>query len=130
MVKHLPKEHPNIPSTLPTEDIANIVELQASRVVSLMVEVHEAREKQLRDLKRGQAQKYVTNVTVKAKDKKIEFAAWGKHAEFMSGKVGIVRLDAASVIPAQSKDKASAKLTTLDSSKIVDATHAESQHLR
>ena len=57
VVKHLPKEHPNIPSTLPTEDIANIVELQASRVVSLIVEVHEARGKQLRDLKRGQAQK-------------------------------------------------------------------------
>ncbi len=84
---------------------------------------------QIRELKAGRGQKPVTNVVVKAEDRQIDLAAWGPLADRISGKDGIIRLDAVSVIPAQKGDKASAKLTTSDCSSILDATEAEREHL-
>ncbi len=98
-------------------------------MVSLIVKIHEPKVHQVRELKAGRGQKPVTNVVVKAEDRKIDLAAWGPLADRISGKDGIIRLDAVSVIPAQKGDKASAKLTTSDCSSILDATEAEREHL-
>ncbi len=79
-------DHSHIPNKLPIENLKNIVELQASRVVSLIVKIHEPKVHQVRELKAGRGQKPVTNVVVKAEGRKIDFVAWGPLVERISGK--------------------------------------------
>ena len=59
-----------------------------------------------------------------AKNLKIELAAWGPHAAFMSGRTGEVRIDFVQVIP--TADGSSVKLSTVDATTFRDATAEES----
>ena len=60
---------------------------------------------------------------MKAKSLKIELAAWGSHAAFMSGRTREVRIDFVQVIP--SADGSSVKLSTTDATTFNDATEEE-----
>ena len=79
------------------------------------------------ELKKTQTTKDVTNVMMKAKNLKIELAAWGRHAANMSKRTGDVRVDAVQVIP--SEDGQDAKLSTLDATTINAATVEETTAL-
>ena len=116
-----------VPKALPLEDVTGVLELQASRVTSLVLRVHIPGTKKETTVKRSGAKKEVTNSTMKASNKTIELAVWGSLATFMDNKTGDVRLDAINVIPAVGS--ASVKLGTMDCSSIQDATEEERRML-
>jgi hypothetical protein len=116
-------EHTDIPKSLPLDSIDDVVALQVTRVVSLIVRVHTPGQAQERALKSTGKSKSVTNLCVKAQTSKLELAAWGSHAKTLSGKTGDFRLDAITAIPSPNSD--SVKLGTMDCSYILPATGAE-----
>ena len=120
-------EHPEIPLELPLEDLENVINLKAARVVSLNLAVATPAEQKSVEIKRSNTTKIVVNVMMKAKHLKIELAAWGKLAQEMSGRSADVRLDAVLVQPAL--DGGSVKLSTLDCTSIRDLTQDETDAL-
>ena len=123
VIEDVPQEHPNIPLCLPLEDLAGIFDLKATRVVSLVLAIASPAASKEVQLRRTQTPKPVTNVLMKAKNLKIELAAWGPHAAFMSGRTGKVRIDFVQVIP--TADGSSVKLSTVDATTFRDATEEE-----
>ena len=71
-IQHVPGHHPDIPSTLPTEAIADVVGCKAQRIASLVLRVHQPAALREQTIKRTGEKKNVTNVTMKGRDKKIE----------------------------------------------------------
>ena len=120
-------DHPLIPSDLPTENLADVVELKAPRVTSLILAVETSGMKKEITIKRTGVTKIVTNNTMKAQSVKIAFAAWDTLADQISGRTGDFRLDAVLVTPALGAD--SVKISTLDFSTIRPATTEQSEML-
>ena len=120
-------EHTEIPLELPLEDLANVFNLPASRVVSLNLAVVAAAEKKTVQMKTNNASKDVVNVWMKAKNLKVELAAWGRLANEMSGRTTDVRLDAVQVLP--TSDGSSIKLQSLDCTSIRDLNDQEKKAL-
>ena len=127
MVEDITADHPEIPSNLPTENLADVIELKASRITSVIVAVAIPGVKKEITVKKTNATKIVTNTVMKAQSVKINFAAWDTLAEVLSGKEGDFCLDAIMVTPALGDD--SVKISTLDFSRIRPATREESNKL-
>ncbi len=122
-IDHVPEEHPSIPLRLPLSDLVGIFDLKATRVVSLVLAVASPAASKDVQLRKTQTSRPVTNVLMKAKSLKIELAAWGPHAAFMSNRTREVRIDFVQVIP--SADGSSVKLSTIDATTFNDATEEE-----
>ena len=127
VIKCLPENHPEIPSQLPLDDLGGVLDLKATRIVSLNLAIVAPADKKAVETKRSGMRKDVVNVIVGAKRSKIEFAAWGRLAEDMAGRTGDIRVDAVQVQP--SSDNDSIELSSLDCTTIRNLTVEESATL-
>ena len=128
-----------LPKELPTSDLDDLTELRSIQIISLVLEVDKPAPKKdhiipttedygaaLRTMT-NHARNPVTNVMMKAKNKLIQFSAWGMYADIMANKTGVLRLDAVRITPICGNAKM--KISTEDCSSIKDATLEEAAKL-
>jgi len=112
-----------LPKELPTSDLDDFTDLRSIQIISLVLKVDKAAPKKYQIIPRTGKHKLVTNVMMKAKKKLIQFSAWGKCADIMHNKTGILRLDAVSITPIFGDAKM--KISTRECSSIKNATAEE-----